>query len=134
MQTFRTIKESESMARGRVRALIGVGAAAGVAAVGLFAATPAFAGTDVSVGTTGGSGEFVSYGDHFRLSDETQDGYSVKLCYKVNSGSVHTLWNRSGYGSTVDWNMDFPEGAKVTIDVVRNYPGNVCKPWAVGYA
>ncbi|MFF1911889.1 hypothetical protein ACFVYE_09705 [Streptomyces sp. NPDC058239] len=110
----------------------GIAIGAGGVAMVIFASTAAYAGTDVNATAYGAYGQFISNGDKFYVKDMLADGYAVRICYRVNNGSVHTLTNPAGYGTTGMWDLDLAEGSIVTIDVART--PDTCSPWAVGYA
>ena len=69
---------------------------------------------------TSGSGcagrvTFQSYGELFRIYDQSGDGHSAVLLYWLPDGSgPHLVWNPNGNGTNVSADLEFAEGSWVT--------------------
>jgi hypothetical protein len=69
---------------------------------------------------TSGSGcagrvTFASYGEVFKVYDQSADGHSAVALYWLPDGSgPHLIWNSGGNGTSVTANLEFAEGSWVT--------------------
>jgi len=61
--------------------------------------------------TCAGKVEFQSYGEVFRIYDQSADGHSAVLQYWLSDGTgPYWGWNSGGNGTVVTVDLDLPEG------------------------
>lgn len=62
-------------------------------------------------GTCAAKAVFESYGEIFRLYDQSADGHSAVLLYWLADGTgPYWVWNSGGNGTVVTVNLELPEG------------------------
>ena len=110
-------------ARKRTAVLIAATAAAtavSLALAGPASASDAIAKSVAASGYVAGACDIVfeDYGDHFWVNDDASDGAGCWGDFTVNGSLWGDNWyleNHSGVGTAVDYNFNFPEGAKVVF-------------------
>ncbi|HEY3001621.1 MAG TPA: hypothetical protein VGJ44_04670 [Kribbellaceae bacterium] len=90
----------------------------GIAAVLLTVCTASNAAADgtrcTSDANCAGKVTFTSYGEVFKIYDQSADGHSAVGVYWLPDGSSHVMWNPNGNGSVVTVNLELAEGSWVT--------------------
>jgi hypothetical protein len=66
-----------------------------------------------------GSAKFVAYGEHLKITDNDADGYSVVVRNKRQDlcCTWYEGWNHNGEGTTVDYDLNMPEGNWIQYEV-----------------
>jgi|GEM_PF-6703494 len=85
--------------------------------------------------------EFVSLGEHLLVEDRVADGHSAVARYwlKGGTGPFH-VWNSGGAGTTVDHNLELPEGSWIFYQVcvgefgLRDVWTSTCSAGVTDYA
>ena len=100
------------------RTILLVGAA--VATLTLAGASAADADSSRCTADAGCAGRatFTSLGEIFHVFDQNADGHSAVVLYWLPDGSGPTLlWNSSGNGTDVKFDLELPEGSWITYRV-----------------
>lgn len=102
------------------RALVAVATIVSTTAI-IVATTASPAAADSSQCTPSGcagKANFVSYGEHLKVTDALGDGHSAVAMYWLEGGTgPFHVWNPNGNGTTVDHNMELPEGSWIFYKV-----------------
>lgn len=96
------------------RALVAVATVVSATAIVVAtAASPAAAdSSQCTPGGCAGKAEFVSLGEHLKVTDALGDGHSAVAMYWLEGGTgPFYVWNSGGNGTTVDHNMELAEGS-----------------------
>lgn len=88
-----------------------------------------------------GQARFVSLGEHLYVDDKLADGHSAVAVYWLEGGTgPFEVWNPNGNGSTVDHNMELPEGSWIYYYVclgeygLRSILSGTCSAGVTDYA
>lgn len=84
---------------------------------------------------------FASYGEHLYVSDQDADGHSAVVRYWLEGGTgPFHVWNSGGNGTTVDHNLELPEGSWIFYQVcvgeslIRDVWTSTCSAGVTDYA
>jgi hypothetical protein len=115
-----------------------------VAAFTVAAPTAAFADSSecsVPSGTCAGKVTFQSYGELFRIYDQSSDGHSAVLLYWLSDGTgPYYGWNHSGTGTEVDVDLALAEGDWIFYKAclgeygTKTLVAGTCSPGVTDYA
>lgn len=93
-------------------------AVAATAAVALAAAPASADSSECTRSGCAGKAVFVPLGEHLKVTDRTGDGHSAVALYWLEGGTgPYLVWNHGGKGTTVDRNLDLPEGSWIYYQI-----------------